>query len=119
MRSTSAYNDSPLRQVRTSLFMGDAPVPLSSDGAFWVQVPLRDGCACCPCHRAEAAAGAPQVEPTSPIRLVCFRLVANGSAQPRRLFLDSVTGELDPGHQSSADSHQHNPEPGLEIELLT
>jgi len=23
--------------------MGDAPVPLSSDGTFWVQVPFRDG----------------------------------------------------------------------------
>jgi hypothetical protein len=34
-----------MRPVRTSLFMGDAPLPLSSYGTFWVQVPFRDGCA--------------------------------------------------------------------------
>ena len=43
-------------------------------------------------YYAAAAAGIPQVEPASLIRHGCFRLVAKGSAQPRRLFLDSVAG---------------------------
>lgn len=30
-------------ELSASLFIGDATVPLSSDGTFWVQVPCRDG----------------------------------------------------------------------------
>jgi hypothetical protein len=30
----------------------------------------------------------PSVAPACPIRLVCFRLLAKGKEQPRRLFLD-------------------------------